>query len=306
MRNTLMNRFTVALHRAIALSLLCVFLAAPAALAQPPADPKPPGATALTPAKAAPPAPGFDRAADAPSAPAAEAPAADGSPRLAPANTPQAVGDDRWDDRFGIPGQPDQVTALEVAPDGTLYAGVGLFKSQVARWNGRSWQSLAGELDGDVEDLALSGTTLYVVGDFQKAGTAIAKHIAKWNGSAWARVGNGVGPQKVDQWGAEDGELYAIAIVGTDIYVGGDFNRIDGVDANGIARWDGAKWNALGEGVQNENDFDPLFVSGIVYTIVPDGGKLYVGGRFELAGGSAAYSIAVWSGGAWSTLGAGM
>jgi hypothetical protein len=58
--------------------------------------------------------------------------------------------------------------------------------------------------------------------------------------------------------------------------------------------------------VQNENDFDPLFVSGTVYTIVPDGGKLYVGGRFELAGGSAAYSIAVWSGGAWSTLGAGM
>jgi hypothetical protein len=32
--------------------------------------------------------------------------------------------------------------------------------------------------------------------------------------------------------------------------------------------------------VQNENDFDPLFVSGTVYTIVPDGGKLYVGGRF--------------------------
>jgi hypothetical protein len=281
-------------------------LAAPAVLAQPAPDPEPPQPAALTLASAAPPAAAFDRAADAPTAPAAGAPGAAGAPWLAPASAPQATGDDRWDDRFGVPGVPDRVTALEVAPDGALYAGIGLFTSQVARWNGHGWQNLGGELDGDVADIALSGTTLYVVGDFQKAGTASAKHIAKWTGNAWARVGSGVGPQKVDEWGAEEGELYAVAVVGADVYVGGDFNRIDGVDANGIARWDGAKWNAIGDGVQNENSFDPIFVPGTVYTIVPAGGKLYVGGHFELAGGAPASSIAVLSGSAWSTLGDGM
>src|SRR5262245_30394105 len=128
-RKTLMNRFTVALHRAIALSILCILLAAPAALAQPAPDPEAPQSTALTPVSAAPPAAAFDRAADVPAAPTDTAPAAAGAPEHAAANTPQAGGDDRWDDRFGVPGQPDRVTALEVAPDGALYAGVGLFTS---------------------------------------------------------------------------------------------------------------------------------------------------------------------------------
>jgi hypothetical protein len=301
-----MNRFSAALHRAIALSILCLLLAAPVAMAQPASNPELPQPSELTPADAAPPATAFDHAADAPATPADSAPADPGLDHVAPANAPQAAGDDRWDDRFGVPGVPDDVTALEVAPDGTFYAGVGLFSSQLARWSGRSWQNLGGTLDGDIADIALSGTTLYVVGDFTKAGTASAKHIAKWNGSAWSRVGNGVGPEKVDQWGAEEGDIYAVAVVGTNVYVGGDFNRIDGVDANGIARWDGAQWHAIGDGVQNENDFDPQFVSGVVYTIVPDSGKLYVGGRFELAGGAPASSIAVLNGSAWSTLGAGM
>jgi trimeric autotransporter adhesin len=301
-----MNRFMLALHRAIALSVLCVLLAAPAALAQPVPDPEPPQSSELTPASAAPPAAAFDRAADVPTAPSSDAPADHSVPQLAPVSAPQAAGDERWDDRFGVPGVPDRVTTLEVAPDGTFYAGVGLFTSQLMRWSGRGWQNLGGELDGDIADMALSGTTLYAVGDFKKAGTASAKHIAKWNGSTWSRVGSGVGPEKVDEWGAEEGDLYAIAVVGTNIYVGGNFNRIDGVDANGIARWDGAKWNAIGDGVQNENSFDPIFVSGEVYTIVPDGGKLYIGGRFELAGGAQASSIAVLNGSTWSTLGAGM
>jgi hypothetical protein len=301
-----MNRFLLALHRIIALSILCVLLAAPAAMAQPAPDPEPPQPSELTPASAAQSAAAFDRAADVAAAPSSDAPSDPSVPQLAPANAPQATGDERWDDRFGVPGVPDRVTTLEVAPDGTFYAGVGLFTSQLVRWSGRGWQNLGGELDGDIADMALSGTTLYAVGDFKKAGTASAKHIAKWNGSAWSRVGSGVGPEKVDEWGAEEGDLYAIAVVGTNIYVGGDFNRIDGVDANGIARWDGAKWNAIGDGVQNENSFEPIFVSGAVYTIVPDGGKLYIGGRFELAGGAPASSIAVLNGSTWSTLGAGM
>src|SRR5262245_42562620 len=123
-----MLRFTIALRRAFALSILCVVLVAPAAMAQPAGNPEPPQPTALTPVDAASPAPAFDRAADAPAATAGDSAAPASPPQPTSANAPQATGDDRWDDRFGVPGLPDRVTALEVAPDGTLYAGAGLFK----------------------------------------------------------------------------------------------------------------------------------------------------------------------------------
>ena len=75
----------------------------------------------------------------------------------------------------GKPKSFSDVLLSGTAPDGGLYAGVGWFTSQVARWSGRSWQNLGGQLDGTIADMALSGTTLYVVGDFAKAGTASAR-----------------------------------------------------------------------------------------------------------------------------------
>jgi hypothetical protein len=300
-----MHRLTMLVHRAIALGVLCALLAAPTALAQPAPAPEPPHASALIPVQESEPATFLDAAEYGQAASATTAPAETVAPPTLPTTAPQAA-DEGWDDRFGTPGLPDQVTTLERAPDGTLYAGVGRFSSFVTRWNSRGWQRLAGELNGQVRDLAVSGNTLYAVGDFKQAGTASAKQIAKWSGSTWARVGNGTGPQRVDQFGSSDGDLYAVAVVGNIVYVGGDFNRIDGVEANGIARWNGTTWAALDKGVQNENSFEPQFVSGTVYTIVPDSGKLYVGGRFELAGGSTANSIAIWDGDSWGAFGAGM
>ncbi len=88
-------------------------------------------------------------------------------------------------------------------------------------------------------------------------------------------------------------EIYAVA---TDqdgnLYVGGNFSTIGGLTVNGIAKWDGSEWSALGSGVD-----------GIVFAIATSGTNVYVGGTFNNAGGLPANKIAKWDGTNWTSMG---
>ncbi len=107
-------------------------------------------------------------------------------------------------------------------------------------------------------------------------------------------------------WSALDttslnGTVVAIAISGSDIYVGGFFTNAGGnADADYIAKWNGSSWSALGS--------TPLTPSSEadspVFDIVVSGTDIYVGGAFINAGGNAdADYIAKWNGSSWSALG---
>ncbi|GAB5521923.1 MAG: hypothetical protein RhofKO_41740 [Rhodothermales bacterium] len=65
----------------------------------------------------------------------------------------------------------------------------------------------------------------------------------------------------------------AIAVVGSDVYVGGGFTNAGGVAADRIARWDGSQWHALGAGVNSS-----------VSAIAVAGSDVYVGGSFSETG----------------------
>jgi YVTN family beta-propeller protein len=81
-----------------------------------------------------------------------------------------------------------------------------------------------------------------------------------------------------------DGTVYAVAVSGGNIYVGGHFTSIFGVKATNIARFDGSTWSALGSGVSGYND--------TVNALAVSGSALYVGGGFTTAGGAPASKIA--------------
>jgi hypothetical protein len=104
--------------------------------------------------------------------------------------------------------------------------------------------------------------------------------------NSWNSLGNGL-----------NGSVYAIAISGTDIYVGGTFTDAGGdPNADRIAKWDGSSWSALGSGL-----------NGQVHTIAVNGSAIYVGGAFTDAGGNASADyISQWDGSNWSTLGNGL
>ncbi len=98
-----------------------------------------------------------------------------------------------------------------------------------------------------------------------------------------------------------DGEVYAVARLGTDIYIGGDFQRIGNVRANHIARWDGRAWHSLGDGPTNG-------VSRLVTALFADGDSLFVGGQFDEAGDLRVNNLAVWrpASRSWAKVGSGL
>jgi hypothetical protein len=167
--------------------------------------------------------------------------------------------------------------------------GVG----RIARWSGTNWYGVCSNASNGIEGygvyaVAVSGSDVYVGGQFSRAGTLQTYNFAKWTASGWVDVG-GVG--------GVSNAVYAITVSGSNVYVGGNFIQVGGsVLANYIACYNGSTWAALGTGLNNE-----------VHAIAVDGsGKVYAGGMFTQAGGSPANRIAVWNSASWSNLGSGM
>jgi hypothetical protein len=127
---------------------------------------------------------------------------------------------------------------------------------------------------------------LYVGGNFIVAGELSTRSIARWNGTAWSRLGSGV-----------DGLVSAIAFdKAGNLYAGGIFETAGGVKATNIAKWNGSVWSALGSGID-----------GSVHALAVDNqGNLYAGGSFTSAGGVKATNIARWNGNSWSALDSGV
>lgn len=186
-----------------------------------------------------------------------------------------------------------------------------------------SWQA-------NVAPLLYKDNNLYIGGYFTQAGSQPANNIARWDGSAWHNLGDGVngvvqqlaavgsdvyvagnftraGDQAVNnlaRWDGSawhnlnsglDGNVYKIASLGSNLYVGGSFTQAGGQSASNIARWDGSTWHSLSGGV-----------NGAVYQIAAVGSDLYVAGYFSLAGGQPANNIARWDGSAWHSLDTGV
>src|SRR6185369_9429344 len=151
-------------------------------------------------------------------------------------------------------------------------------------WDNRF--SLPG-LDGPVSALATDGTNLYAGGSFRFAGPLQVNGVAKWDGTNWSSLGNGI-----------DGSFFsvaALAVNGSDVYVGAYFDSVSGVPATNIARWNGKNWMPLGGGA---ND--------LVTAIAVKGNHVYAGGYFDVIGGVTAHRVARWDGTNWSALGTGL
>jgi hypothetical protein len=141
-----------------------------------------------------------------------------------------------------------------------------------------------------VHSLAVAGSALYVGNDVNNL-APFGHGITGWDGSVWTTLGSGVGPAFTS--------VTAIAVSGTDVYVGGNFSFANAtgftpVAVNNIARWNGTTWSALGSGT-----------NGAVLTIAVSGTDIFAGGGFSTAGGAGASNIAKWNGSSWSALGSG-
>ncbi|HYF65273.1 MAG TPA: Ig-like domain-containing protein [Herpetosiphonaceae bacterium] len=226
------------------------------------------------------------------------------------------------------------VTAL-LAVGSTLYAAsseydhdLGRYHYAILRRDAGGWTTLANTINGQVNALAWSNGVLYAGGNFTAFGLTIAPGVARWDGATWSALGNSP-LSDVRALAVSGGTVYAAGLIGSthavarwsngawssigsaevyvlalspagDLYAGGYFTTIGGVSASSIARWSNGAWAPLGAGVAGST-FGPIVQA---LSFAPDG-ALYVGGRFQQAGGLAASNIARYDG-QWSALGGGL
>jgi hypothetical protein len=191
----------------------------------------------------------------------------------------------------GIPGTAVDslcATGTTIYAGGRFRIGGGINATNVARWNGVSWSGLGEGLrtsnqdasGGLVRSLLATEQGLFAAGQaIRLAGISNAVNIARWDGSNWWALGSGID---------RIGEVFALALNGPDLYVGGFFSAAGGLSAYGIARWDGNSWTALGNGLA----YPPG--PGAVTSVIAAGNELIVGGAFTAAGGKPANNIATW------------
>jgi len=117
-------------------------------------------------------------------------------------------------------------------------------------------------------------------------------HCSSGQYYSWSPLGN-------NSYNGVDGNVAAIAVLGANVYVGGDFSYADGgeVATSYIAKWSGTTWTALGSGLNEGTDY-------YVNALAVNGTTLFVGGGFTTVAGSTltVNNIAKWDGANWSGL----
>jgi hypothetical protein len=196
------------------------------------------------------------------------------------------------------------VVGNEVVVGGEFTSAGGVSANYVARFNTQTntWSSLGtgssnGVSGGGVIALAVSGSEVFVGGNFTSAGGVSANRVARFNTqtNTWSSLGTGSS-------NGVNNTVRALAVVGNEVYVGGTFTSAGGVSANRVARFNTQTntWSTLGTGSSNG-------VFGTVFALAVVGNEVYVGGNFTSAGGVSANYVARFNTqtNTWSSLGTG-
>jgi hypothetical protein len=132
------------------------------------------------------------------------------------------------------------------------------------------------------------GSDLYAVGAFTSIGGVQASHIARFDGTNWSALAEGISSPA-------DMTVAALVLFKGNVYAGGVFQQAGTNFVSNIAQWDGMNWFPCGLGV-----------NGIVRSMTVAGDRLIVGGTFTAAGGVLVTNIAAWDGTNWASLGSGI
>jgi trimeric autotransporter adhesin len=191
------------------------------------------------------------------------------------------INHDGWQMTLGPNGEP----RFRRSTDGTMNRMPATIQSQ---HEDEHWSDAFGitGVDESVYAISVIGDEIIIAGDFLYVNGMRANGIARWDGSAWHPLGDGV-----------SGWIWTIEPDDEDIYIGGSFSVNGESDMSNIARWNltTQTWHALGEGT-----------NGTVRGIKVAGGNVYAGGQFTTAGGESANRVARWNGSQWFALGNGL
>ena len=191
------------------------------------------------------------------------------------------------------------VHALTVLANGALVAA-GAFQlsgatsvANVAQWNGSAWLPLGAGTDATVFALVVQPNgDLVAGGAFTSASGIPTNCVARWDGATWSALGGGV--TGVPPFPVPSPIPTYVRGLGVrpngDLLVTGEFALAGGVQANGVARWNGVAWSSLG--------FGPASVRVIASRVLANGDLVI--STDDFVGNHAARQ---WNGATWTTLG---
>ncbi len=200
--------------------------------------------------------------------------------------------------------------------------------SNIAKWDGSNWSAIGDLSGGSVRSLKVYDNRLYAGGFFDQVTGTNAEYLACYNGNQWSELGdvsslslrstgvvrhmevfdeklyisgdfesNNIGFSELIVWDGSQfkdfgrafslsgsNEIESLVVFDEALYVGGEFSQVIGTQVNNLLKWDGEQWSILADGI-----------GGVVLTIQPFDGQLYIGGDFFSAGNLPAEHIAIWS-----------
>ena len=147
------------------------------------------------------------------------------------------------------------------------------------KWNGSGYEALGTGLTGTnvvIYTMARLKDDLYVCGSFTNAGGVAVQNAARWNGSTWTNLAEGItaSTQPLILFGmgaGPDGRLY----------VGGYLDSAGALGVYDLAAWDGTNWQLVRPDAGNG-----LFIpsTSMVRAIAVNGNDLYASGTFTGGG----------------------
>lgn len=109
--------------------------------------------------------------------------------------------------------------------------------SNVAAWDGSTWNPMGNGFNNTVSNFGIHQDTLYATGLFTASGAdTTVQNIAKWTGTNWQCFDSSV----------VFNTAYALKSFQGDLLIG-TVDTIGGVEMNGIARWDGTNYTSMGD-----------------------------------------------------------
>ncbi len=190
-------------------------------------------------------------------------------------------------------GLSDEVNTLFVWRNKVIAGGVFFFDDSpfarvIAEFAGRNWLSVDNSVrvvshnNTGAKAMTQLGDHLIVGGSFFLETDGGASGVARWDGTAWHRMGSD-NHTSVEALGSYMGALIAT----------GDLNPSTGPDR--IAIWDGQSWNEFGGDINGTGN-----------VLHEHGGDLFIGGFFSMAGTTFVQNIARWTGQQWDNMAGGL
>lgn len=165
------------------------------------------------------------------------------------------------------------------------------------RWTGSDWDTLPAKVPAasGIHMLKSMNDSLFALPYATQAENRVyIRHNGAWEplGGTFKNVSSTLPPN-----------LYDIIQYNNEIYVSGEFNRVDDDTISGIARWNGSEWTAVGTGFTT--GMAPIPNVMYPHQLSVYNNRLVVVGNFLQAGGATVNGIAAWDGQQWSGFGDG-